>query len=249
MNAERYTPGHSQDASRFMAMRSFESHGMFFEPYLAPGLDVLDCGCGPGSISIGMAQRVAPGSVIGVDAAASQVNLATETARGAGMHNIRFEVADCYSLPFGDAAFDRGFSHALIEHLARPLEVIRECHRVLNPGGIIGLCCPDWGGFILSPSDQEIEAAIAAYQAMQIRNGGDVYAGRKLAPYVEEAGFHLQETRARYECYPSIVSITSYLAFQLEQDGQSDHAGALRRWGEGRGRLFAQTWISAVGIK
>ena len=43
------------NATAFMATRSFRTHGGFIEPYLKLGMNVLDCGCGPGTISIGLA--------------------------------------------------------------------------------------------------------------------------------------------------------------------------------------------------
>ena len=71
---EQYTPGHSANATAFMAARSFSTHGEFIRPYLTPGMNVLDCGCGPGVISVGLAEAVGPnGHVTGIDFAESQV--------------------------------------------------------------------------------------------------------------------------------------------------------------------------------
>ena len=169
---EMYTPGHSRNATDFMAARSFASHGGFFAPHLEPGLSVLDCGCGPGSITLGIGDRVAPGQVVGVDDGITQIEVAT--ARGTGVPNVSFRVANCYSLPFEDNTFDRVFSHALLEHLAEPARAVREMWRVLKPGGVVGVCSPDWGGFILSPPSATLTEAVAAYTALQSRNGGDV---------------------------------------------------------------------------
>ena len=49
--------------ARRLAVRDAE----FLLPYLKPGLRLLDLGCGPGSITIGLAGIVAPGEVVGVD--------------------------------------------------------------------------------------------------------------------------------------------------------------------------------------
>lgn len=56
-----YTPGDSRNAIDFIAARSLTSHGAFFLPHLAPGASVLDSGCDPGTITLGITERVAPG--------------------------------------------------------------------------------------------------------------------------------------------------------------------------------------------
>lgn len=145
MSTNRYTPGHTSNATDFMSRRSVQSHGAFFMPHLTNGLSVLDCGCGPGSITLGIAELVAPAKVIGVDFGASQIEQACAAARGRGIANVEFRTADCYSLPFANSSFDRVFSHALMEHLFDPLRAIGEMHRVLMLGGVAGLCSPDWG--------------------------------------------------------------------------------------------------------
>jgi ubiquinone/menaquinone biosynthesis C-methylase UbiE len=112
-----------------MAKRTIESHGAFFLPYLQTGLSVLDCGCGPGSITMGIAARVAPGEVVGIDFAQSQIERAKATAIQS--RNVEFETGDCYSLSFDSGKFDRVFSHALMEHLADPVRALRELYRIL----------------------------------------------------------------------------------------------------------------------
>ena len=243
---ETYTPGHGRNATDFMAARSLASHGGFFMQHLEPGLSVLDCGCGPGSITLGITERVAPGLVIGIDAGPTQIELAT--ARGTGVPNASFKVADCYRLPFDDNAFDRVFSHALLEHVGEPVRAVREMWRVLKPGGVVGVCSPDWGGFI-SPPSAALTEAIAAYTALQSRNGGDVGVGRKLGVLLGSAGFAAVSMSSRYECYPSLWFIGEYLAAQLEHDGSVEHARTLRDWSGSVGGMFAQSWVSAVGVK
>jgi SAM-dependent methyltransferase len=249
MKAESYTPGHSQNAADFMAKRTLESHGSFFLPYLQPGLSVLDCGCGPGSITLGIAARAAPAEVVGVDFGASQIERAAASATGAGVANLRFETADCYALPFADASFDRAFSHALMEHLRDPVRALRELNRVLKPGGIIGVCSPDWGGFMLSPPSSELARAVEAYMKLQSENGGDVRVGRKLGVHLEAAGFAAVRMSARYECYPSLDFIGEYLALQLERAGNEQSASVFRAWSRQQAGMFAQAWVSAIAVK
>src|SRR5262245_22447185 len=126
MTTGSYTPGHGPGATDFMARRSLESHGGFFLPYLTPGVTVLDCGCGPGTITLGIAERVAPAAVIGVDFAPSQVERVAAGAAAAGVRNISFRTADAHALSFEEGAFDRVFSHALLEHVPDPVRVLGE---------------------------------------------------------------------------------------------------------------------------
>lgn len=86
----------------------------FFLPHLRPGMRVLDCGCGPGSITMGLAAHVAPGEVIGIDLDPTHIALARRRAADAGLANVRFARADIYTLPFPDAAFDAVFCHSIL---------------------------------------------------------------------------------------------------------------------------------------
>jgi SAM-dependent methyltransferase len=249
MQAESYTPGHTQNAVAFMSQRSLESHGQFFLDYLHPGVSVLDCGCGPGTITLGIAVCVAPGNVVGVDFGTSQIEHARASARSQSIANAEFKTADCYSLPFADNTFDRVFSHALMEHLSDPRRALRELQRVLKPEGIIGVCSPDWGGLILSPPSPALTQAAQAYAALQSRNGGDLAVGRKLGPYLSEVGFKDVRMSARYECYPSLDFIGTYLALQLEREHDLTSAEAFRAWSRMEGGLFAQAWVAAIARK
>jgi ubiquinone/menaquinone biosynthesis C-methylase UbiE len=90
---------------------------------------VLDCGCGPGTITLDIAARVAPGKVIGVDFVSSQLEQATAGAARESIANVEFQTANCYALPFDSNVFDRVFSHALMEHLSDPTRALKEFHR------------------------------------------------------------------------------------------------------------------------
>src|SRR5688572_25071729 len=118
---ENYTPGYTLNALDFMSRRTAESHAAFFLPHLKPGMRLLDCGCGPGGITVGLANCVAPGEVIGIDVGGAPLEAARERASAANVQ-VAFREASIYSLPFPDAHFDAVFSHALFEHLAEPLK-------------------------------------------------------------------------------------------------------------------------------
>lgn len=213
---ERYTPGYGADASRFMARRRAGTHAAFFLPHLRPGMDLLDCGCGPGTITIGLAEAVAPGRVVGLDIEESQLALARTHAAERGVRNTEFKAGSIYDLPFDDGTFGAVFAHALFEHLSNPVRALREIRRVLKAGGVAGVCSPDWGGFLMAPSTPVLERAIAFYKEIQERNGGDPYVGRRLGALAREAGFSRIKLTAFYECYEDSGGIAEFLARRIE---------------------------------
>jgi ubiquinone/menaquinone biosynthesis C-methylase UbiE len=155
------------------------SHGHFVEALLKPGMRLLDLGCGPGTITLDLAARVGTlSSVVGVDRSETQFN---EARTVAGELPVTFGAMDAYSLELEDESFDGVFAHALFEHLSQPLEALREVKRVLKNDGFVALRSPDWGGFVVHPSDEKLAAAIRARMELQTRNGGDVYAGKNWA--------------------------------------------------------------------
>lgn len=254
---ETYTPGYSENAAAFMARRRAETHAAFFLGHLRAGMTILDCGCGPGTITLGLAERVGPGMVIGIDAEPSQVEMARKNARSSGV-SVRFEVASVYEITFPGNSFDAAFSSALFEHLREPVRALGEIRRVLKPGGVVGLRAPDWGGFLVHPAPPEVAAAIEYYQALQSSNGGDVRAGRKLAGWLRDGEFERVAFSAAYECYPDAGLIGEYLARGIESSNEPDNwrgefsrqtmAAALRKWAADRDALFAQAWGEATGF-
>lgn len=248
-SAENYTPGYTSNASEFMARRSVATHAAFLLPHIRTGIRVLDCGCGPGSVTCDFARRVSPGHVTGIDREPSQIALARKRAGEQGITNAAFESASIYELPFADATFDVAFAHAVFEHLSSPVNALRELLRVLKPGGIVALRSPDWGGFIVGPDAPDIRAAVAHYMKMQNDNGGDVLVGRKFPALLREAGFASRRFSATYECYEPASVIGEYLALQLDAAGCASEAAAFRSWSADPDAVFAQAWCEIIGTR
>ena len=113
--------------------------GTFLTPHLRAGMRLIDCGCGPGSITVDLARIVAPGEVIGVDRRKDALTHARMLARERGIANVAFEAASIYQLPYADGSFDAAFTCAVLQHLAAPLAALKEIRRVLKPEGVIGI--------------------------------------------------------------------------------------------------------------
>lgn len=80
-----------------------------------------------------------PGETIGIDLRKEALTHGRTLARERGLSNVTFQVANVYQLPFSDASCDVAFACAVLQHLAAPLEALKEVRRVLRPGGVMGI--------------------------------------------------------------------------------------------------------------
>ena len=125
--------------SRAVYARRTGQAAAFLAPHLRHGMRIIDCGCGPGSITVDLARAVAPGDAIGVDLREDALAQGRTLARERGIANVAFQAATVYHLPYADGSFDASFACAVLQHLAAPLAALKELHRVLKPGGVIGI--------------------------------------------------------------------------------------------------------------
>src|SRR5215510_6503280 len=68
----------------------------FLMPHLRAGMRLIDCGCGPGSITADLARAVAPGEVVGIDLREEAVSAARALARERAIVNLTFQAASLY---------------------------------------------------------------------------------------------------------------------------------------------------------
>ncbi|MDE3228621.1 MAG: class I SAM-dependent methyltransferase, partial [Chloroflexota bacterium] len=128
----------------------------FLLPHLRPGMRLLDVGCGVGSITLDLAELVAPGVVVGVDMDEAQLTIAREAAATRGLTNASFTVGSVYELPFANASFDVALAHTLLLHLSDQLRALRELRRVLAPGGLVAVSDDYFGAWAFAPEDSPV---------------------------------------------------------------------------------------------
>jgi 2-polyprenyl-3-methyl-5-hydroxy-6-metoxy-1,4-benzoquinol methylase len=100
---------------------------------VAIGGRVLDVGCGGGGMPLSLAEHAA--HVVGIDPMDRFSLAGARLAQERDIDSLDFVQADGMALPFASATFDLLLSHAVIEHVADAPLYLRECRRVMAPGG------------------------------------------------------------------------------------------------------------------
>jgi ubiquinone/menaquinone biosynthesis C-methylase UbiE len=226
-----------------MSQRAAETHAAFFLPQLRPGWRVLDAGCGPGTITLGLARTVAPGQAIGIDVEDSQFAAAGEKAQREAL-DVDFRKASVYELPFENASFDAVFSHALLEHLSDPVAALTEFSRVLKPRGWIGLRAPDMGGLLIDAETDAPAEAFRAYFEKQMQNRADPRVGRKLGRLLRAAGFTVEKLTASYEV---ITEAIAKAGPSLTQPFMARAPSTLASAADDAPVFIALAWCEAIG--
>jgi ubiquinone/menaquinone biosynthesis C-methylase UbiE len=109
---------------------------------LQPGQHVLDIGCGSGSTTFELANRVGPsGRVVGVDISAPQLQNARKHAEAFGNPMIEFHNQDVATFPFASGTFDRAFSRFGVMFFAEPVDAFVHIRFGMKPGGRIAFVC------------------------------------------------------------------------------------------------------------
>lgn len=158
-------------------------------------MNILDIGCGPGTITTSLAAIVGPsGSVIGVDPSAEVIEQASKSSNNS-TSNVTFEVGDAANLRFEDSSFDVVHAHQVLQHVSDPVAILREMRRVVKkPSGIISLREGDLPGSLLYPDIQNKYAQFTqVYKKTAQTTGADPELGRKLHVYLRKAGFKADE--------------------------------------------------------
>lgn len=261
--AHGVTPGLQQD----YAERTADQQAAFVLPYLRPGVNLLDVGCGPGTITAGLAQVVAPGQVTGIDHDGKHIETARALAAERGVTNVTFRTGDVLSLPFEDGTFDVVFENNVFIHLAQDaIQASREVYRVLKPHGFFAARDADaeaavWGH--LSDPLKQLDKLMIAWQQSR---GSDITLGRQLPAILRETGFIKTiksvsaDTRGTPERIRSHAEITiSLLDGALGRDilgnGWADKPtvkrlkASIRAWAEHPDAFFANVHVEVIGWK
>ena len=198
----RYTHGHSAAVLSAHSRRGAADSAAYLLAHLNAGMDLLDVGCGPASITADLAERVTPGRVVALDAASGALEAARATLRDRGLsEQVEVTCGDVMALPFEDASFDVVHAHQVLQHLADPVGALAEMRRVTRPGGIVAVRDAVYSAMTWFPEPAGMEQWRSVYMATARANGGEPDAGSRLLSWAREAGFTDVTASASTWCY------------------------------------------------
>lgn len=230
-----YTHGHHESVLRSHSVRDIANSAAYLRPHLTAETRLLDVGAGPGSITVDFAGVVAHVTATEIDDAA--LSLSRDLAAAQGVANIAFSIEDVHA-------------HQVLQHVADPVQALREMRRVAKPGGLVAARDADYAGFLWFPVLPELDRWLALYRAAARVNGGEPDAGRRLLSWARAAGFEDVTATASTWCYatPSERAwwggmwadriLESALARQLVDQGMATRADlqeisdAWKRWAD-----------------
>lgn len=150
---------------------------------------ILETGSGLGLLAGEIARRYPRAQVLGVEYSQQQL----DRAGASGRANLRFVRGDAHKLEQESGSFDVVYCRWLLEHVADPVQVLREMRRVLKPGGRICVQENDVSLQRYDPAAPKAERMWELLAILQTKLGGDARIGSRLQGLMTEAGFiHIQ---------------------------------------------------------
>jgi ubiquinone/menaquinone biosynthesis C-methylase UbiE len=197
-----YTHGHHESVLRSHRWRTAQNSAGYLLPRLRPGMRLLDVGCGPGTISMDLADLVGPsGRVTALERTDEALDLARAEAARRGTVNVDFAVGNVQALDLDDASFDVVHAHQVLQHVDDPVAALREMKRVCRPGGLVAARDSDYGAFAWYPELPELDDWLTIYHAVAHSNDAEPQAGRRLLAWAHAAGLTDAAVGSSTWCY------------------------------------------------
>jgi ubiquinone/menaquinone biosynthesis C-methylase UbiE len=249
--------------------RSANDYAAFFSAHVRESDDVLDCGCGAGSITVGLAGHVRTGSVVGIDVSSVEFEDARAYAKRNVLTNLTFCAADLLHLPFSDESFSAAFCHSALEMLQDPIAALAEIRRVLRPGGLIGVACVEYEGVVIAgPNENLLRRFYTIREELWQREGpSNPRLGKRLRSLLHRAGYERVSAHLAYFSYGTDERIAKFGADRAQECGNdwyaeaasrhhlltpadlAEMAGAWETWATSADAFFGFTWSRAIGWK
>jgi ubiquinone/menaquinone biosynthesis C-methylase UbiE len=187
--ADVYLHGHHPSVLTSHGVRTAADSAAYLLPHLHEGQRLLDVGCGPGTITLDLAEAVgASGAVVGIENVEPPLAEARHNAAARGDGRTRFEVADVMALPYAAASFDVVHAHQVLQHLTDPVDALGEMARVTRPGGLVAIRDVDYASMVWHPASDGMTRWLELYRRLARLNHAEPDAGRHLVAWAHAAG-------------------------------------------------------------
>ena len=233
-----YSHGHHASVLASHGRRTAATSCAYVLDRVRPGTRVLDVGCGPGSVTLDLAERVgSTGQVVGVDFSAAAVEAAQVAARRRGDHRTRFRVADVRELDLGSATFDLVHAHQVLQHLGDPVGALREMARYCAPDGVVAVRDADYGAMTWFPEHEGLDRWRRTYCAAARASGAEPDAGRRLRSWALQAGLEVLDATSSTWTYATPESTRWWGTSQADRVRHSAFADRAATQGLGPQRV------------
>jgi SAM-dependent methyltransferase len=201
-----YTHGHHESVLRSHRWRTAGNSAGYLLPLLRPGMRLLDVGCGPGTITMDLAEVVGvTGQVTALERTDDVLDLARGEAGRRGSRNVDFVVGNVSALDLPDDSFDVVHAHQVLQHVDDPVRALREMRRVCRPGGVVAARESDYGAFTWFPESAELDRWLDVYRRVARSNHAEPDAGRRLLAWARDAGLPEVAADSSTWCYSTPV--------------------------------------------
>ena len=155
------------------------------------GMEVLDVGCGTGAVTRILAEKAAPGRVVGLDLSEERLAIAKDIARKERIENVRYTRGSAGDLSPKDRRFDLVYSRCLFQYLPGQagMDTLAAMKQRARSGGSVCVADVDGNALYRYPLDEEWDKAQQAFLKELQKAGFDPYVGRKLYTMFHRTGF------------------------------------------------------------
>ena len=155
---------------------------------IAPGMRVLDAGCGAGDVSFLAARLVGPtGSVTGIDRSGDAIALARQRASAAGLTNVEFVTGDVLQHR-ADTPYDAVIGRLVLMYFPDPVASLRQLSSLVREGGIVTFHEFDLESPRTEPACPLFTQVMEWMRSTFTRVGAQVRMGPQMGAVFEQAG-------------------------------------------------------------
>lgn len=221
------------------------------------GASVADVGCGPGAISVVLADLVGPaGHVWAVDRGAEAREAATAAARRAGVENVTVTAGDADGTGLAPGSVDVVMiRHVLAHNGGREEAIVGHAASLVRAGGCVYLVDIEGAAVRMRPSDPDVEDLNDRYWQWHAVMGNDLSVGLRLGDLLAAAGLEVLHFSGRYQMFqmppglrpPSWAAADAMMAAGLASGSDvARWSAALERidGGAERPTIFAPTFFA-----